>query len=64
MEHRPGTPVLGEGKRDITDIDCLRGEGASRTRMYTLDASGLVVKEALISDDPFSLPNLKAPSIT
>jgi hypothetical protein len=31
----------------------LRGEGASRTCTQTLDESGLGVKEALFSDDPF-----------
>src|SRR5208283_3030763 len=34
----------------------------SRTCTLTLDGSGLVVKEALFSDDPFSLPcTLRAP---
>jgi len=45
-----------EGKGDVTDIDRLRGEVASRTCTYTLDAGGLGVKKALFSDDPFPLP--------
>ena len=48
----------GEGKGVITDIDRLRGEGASRTWTYTLDATGSGVKKALFSDDPFSLQPL------
>jgi len=44
-----------EGKRDITDIDRWRGELATGTCTQTLDASGLGAKEALFSDDPFSL---------
>src|SRR5208282_13443 len=47
----------GEGKGVITDIDRLRGEGASGTCMHTLDAVGLGVKKALFSDDPFPLPS-------
>jgi hypothetical protein len=47
--------VSGEGKGGITDIDRLRGEGASRTCRWTLDARGLGVKKALFCDDLFSL---------
>ena len=45
-----------EGKRDVTDIDRLRGQRASGTGTQTLDASGVGVKEALFSGEPFSLP--------
>jgi len=49
----------GEGKRDITDIDCLHGEVASVTGTLTLDASGLGAKDVLFGDVPFSLPRSK-----
>ncbi len=36
-------------KRHVPDIDCLRGEAASRTCTYTLDAASSGVKKALFS---------------
>jgi len=49
--------ILGREKGDVTNIDRLRGEGASRICTYTLDARGLRVKEALFSNDLFPLPD-------
>jgi hypothetical protein len=44
----PGSS-LEEGKRHVTDIDRLRGEGASRICTYTLDAASSEVEKALFS---------------
>jgi len=52
-------PFDGDGKRDITDIDCLHGEVASVTATLTLDASGLGAKDVLFGDVPFPLPRSK-----
>jgi hypothetical protein len=64
-----GTPLIStvcegsepEGKRDITDIARLQGEGASGTCTETLDANGLGVKQVLFSDVPFPLPEAGPP---
>src|SRR5208282_172216 len=52
--------ILGGGKKGHHRYRPFERRGASRTCTETLDASGQGVKDALFSNDPFSLPGIAA----